>query len=272
MQLWVLGSGSRGNAVLLESGGTRVLVDAGFAPRELAARLARIGVAPESIAACVVTHEHGDHVRGAGAASLRWGWELYATAGTAAGCPELAAADARTVDAGAGWVVGAIELRTVPTPHDAAEPVAVIATALDSGARAAVCYDLGHATEPVRQALRDVDVLVLESNHDAAMLRSGPYPPSVCDRISGRNGHLSNQAAGGLARQSAHRHLAHVVLAHLSEQCNAPALAVEQMTAALARTTFRGQVTASSQHAPVGPFRPGARRRTAPATQLSLGL
>ena len=269
MRVWVLGSGSRGNAVLLESGDTRVLVDAGFAPRELAQRLAAVGVAPESIAACVVTHEHADHVKGAAAASARWGWQLYATTGTAAAGAALLDADVRAVDARAGFTVGGLELRTVPTPHDAAEPVAVVATARGSGARAAICYDLGHATEPVRQALRDADVLVLESNHDEGMLRSGPYPPSVCDRIAGRNGHLSNRAAGALARQCAHRQLGHVVLAHLSEQCNDARVAVEQMTVSLARTAFRGRVAAASQGSPVGPFVPGLRRA---AAQLSLGL
>jgi phosphoribosyl 1,2-cyclic phosphodiesterase len=273
VRLWVLGSGSRGNAVLLESGETRLLVDAGFGVRELALRLTAVGVAPESIQACVVTHEHADHVKGAAAASARWGWELYATAGTATNCPALGEADARTVDAGASFAIGEFDLRTVPTPHDAAEPVAVVVTARRTGAQAAVCYDLGHATDAVRQAVRGVDVLVVESNHDEAMLRTGPYPPSVCARIAGRDGHLSNRAAGALTRQVAHRGLGHVVLAHLSEQCNDARLAVAEMTQALARTTFRGAVHAACQQRPVGPFAPGAGRHRAPAAvQLGLGL
>lgn len=272
MRVWVLGSGSRGNAVLIECGDTRLVVDAGFPVRELAQRLAAVGVAPESIEACVVTHEHGDHVRGASAAAAKWGWALYATPGTAAACPALLAADARTVEAGTTFQVGRFDVRTVPTPHDAREPVAVVATARPTGARAAVCYDLGCATEPVRQALRGVDVLVLEANHDAGMLRGGPYPPSVCDRIASRTGHLSNRAAATLARESAHRALSHVVLAHLSEQCNQPSVAVGDVSAALARTAFRGRVDAAAQDAVVGPFLPGASRRAAAAEQLALGL
>ncbi len=272
MRVWVLGSGSRGNAVLLECGSTRLLVDAGFAPRELAQRLATVGVAPESIQACVVTHEHTDHVKGAAAAAATWGWQLYATAGTAAGPPALLDADARTVETGAAFAVGDFDVRTVPISHDAAEPVAVIATARSTGARAAVCYDLGVATEPVRNALREMDIIVLESNHDEMMLRAGPYPPSVCNRIASRHGHLSNRAAGLLARESAHRTLRHIVLAHMSVNCNDRALALRDMGAALARTAFRGRIDAAPQDAVLGPFTPAASRRTAVAEQLGFGF
>jgi phosphoribosyl 1,2-cyclic phosphodiesterase len=272
VRVWVLGSGSRGNAVLLECGDTRLLVDAGFAPRELAQRLASIGVAPQSIEACVVTHEHTDHGKGAATAAKRWGWALYATPGTAAACPALLEADARTVEAGSTFAVGRFDVRTVPTPHDAAESIAVVATARPTGARAAVCYDLGAATDPVRQALREVDVLVLESNHDEGMLWSGPYPPSVCNRIAGRHGHLSNVAAGRLARESVHRTMSHVVLAHLSENCNDHGVAVRGMTAALARTSFRGRIDAALQHAAVGPFSPIPSRCVPVAEQLGLGF
>ena len=272
VRVWTLGSGSRGNAVLIECGETRLLVDAGFAPRELARRLAIIGVAPESIEACVVTHEHIDHVKGAAAAARRWGWSLYATGGTVGAASELADADARTIAAGDTFSVGRLDVRAVPTSHDAAESIAVVATVRTTGARAAVCYDLGAATEPVRAALRGVDVLVLESNHDEGMLWGGPYPPSVCNRIASRTGHLSNRAAASLARDSAHRSLRHVVLAHLSEHCNDRAVAVRGMTDALARTAFRGRVDAAPQHAPAGPFEPLAGRRVPAAEQLALGL
>ncbi|HEY0778947.1 MAG TPA: MBL fold metallo-hydrolase, partial [Gemmatirosa sp.] len=189
VRLWVLGTGSRGNAVLLESGDARLLVDAGFGVRALAERLAAARVAPESIAACVVTHEHADHVKGVRHAAARWGWAVHATHGTAGACPGVRASNVTTFAAGASFRVGPFEVQTVATPHDAAESVAVTVTA-DSGARAAVCYDLGHASDAVRAAIADIDLLVLESNHDEAMLRAGPYPPSVADRIAGRFGHL----------------------------------------------------------------------------------
>jgi phosphoribosyl 1,2-cyclic phosphodiesterase len=272
VRLWVLGSGSRGNAVLVESGETRVLVDAGFQPRELARRLGAVGIAPESVRACVVTHEHGDHVRGAAAAAAQWGWELHASAGTAQACAALLAAGARTFEPGATFAVGGIEVRTVPTPHDAAAPVAVVATATRSGARAGICYDLGHATDAVRVAMRELDVLVLEANHDEGMLRGGPYPPSVQGRIASRTGHLSNRAAAALARQCANPNLRHVVLAHLSEVCNDQAVAAAAVTEAMAGTRFRGKVHTAAQDACVGPFLPRATRCAPASAQLSLGF
>ena len=270
MRLWVLGSGSRGNAVLIECGDTRVLVDAGFTPRELETRLAAAGVAPQSIRACVITHEHSDHVRGAAAAAAKWGWALHASDGTAEACPALAEADARTFEPGATFAVGEIELRTIPTPHDASAPVAVVAMSTRSGARAGVCYDLGHASDPVRVAMRELDLLVLESNHDTAMLEVGPYPPSVRRRISGRTGHLSNAAAARLARESATYNLKHVVLAHLSESCNEPTVAERAVSEALANTRFRGKVTVATQYAVVGPFTPRLARCGPAPQQLSL--
>ena len=270
MRLWVLGSGSRGNAVLIECGDTRVLVDAGFTPRELAGRLAAAGVAPQSIRACVITHEHTDHVKGACAGAAKWGWALHASEGTAEACPALLAADARTFEPGACLSVGGLELRTVPTPHDATSPVAVVATSSRSGARAGVCYDLGHASDPVKVAMRELDLLVLEANHDETMLRVGPYPPSVQGRIAGRRGHLSNGAAARLARDSASFNLKHVVLAHLSESCNEPALAERTVSEALAATKFRGRVHVATQHAVVGPFTPRMARCGPAPQQLSL--
>ena len=271
MRLWVLGTGSRGNAVLLESDGARIIVDAGFGVRALAERLAAGRVAPESIDACVVTHEHADHVKGVRHAASRWGWAVHASSGTAAAHAPLRASNASTFAAGAAFRVGPFAVQTVATPHDAAESVAVVVTA-DSGARAGVCYDLGHAPDAVRLALADLDLLVLESNHDEAMLRAGPYPPSVAERIAGRFGHLSNRAAGALARQVAGPGLRHVVLAHLSESCNEPRLASADVGATLARTRFRGAITTALQDVVVGPFVAAAHKRVAGVEQLALGL
>ena len=272
MKLWVLGSGSKGNAVLLECGDSRVLVDAGFPIRDLATRLAAAGVAPQSVEGVVITHEHTDHVKGACAAAKRWGWSLFATEGTARGFPLLLGADVATFEPGATLTVGRFELRTVPTLHDAEEPVAVVATSRVTGARAGICYDLGCITDPVRSAFRDLDVLVLEANHDEGMLRAGPYPPSVSSRIASRHGHLSNRAAAAMARDAAHAHLNHVVLAHLSEVCNDPREAASTVADGLARTRFSGMVSVSSQHAVAGPFVPRLGRRRAASEQLGLGI
>lgn len=270
MKLWVLGSGSKGNAVLLESGDARILVDAGFAPRTLAQRLSAIGVQPGSISACVLTHEHGDHVRGAAAASAKWGWQLHATAGTAAGAHGgLPAERLQTFAAGAELDVAGFTLATHASPHDAREPVVLVATDRRSGARAGIMYDLGHVPPALRDACTELDLLLIEANHDEGMLHSGPYPASVRARIASRSGHLSNRSAGELARHAVNRNLAHVVLAHLSENCNDHGIAVNTVRGALGRSSYRGQVTPAMQHAPTGPFLPRASR-VAAAAQLSL--
>jgi phosphoribosyl 1,2-cyclic phosphodiesterase len=271
MKVWVLGSGSRGNAVLLECGDTRVLIDAGFPPRELARRLTSTGVAPASIAACLITHEHTDHVRGAAACAAKWGWQLYASEGTIGAYPSLGEADARGFEAGASLRVGQLELRSVPAPHDSADPVVFVATSTPSGVRAGICYDLGVVTDAVRGAFRDLDILVLESNHDEGMLRAGPYPPVVCNRIASRTGHLSNRAAAAFARECVNPNLAHVVLAHLSENCNEADVAARATTERLQSTRFRGTVGVALQDTVVGPFTAKASRM-ARAEQLALGL
>ncbi len=270
MKVWVLGSGSRGNATVIDNGATRVLVDAGFSSRELKRRLATAGIAPESIEALIVTHEHADHVCGAARSAQRWRWAVHATAGTVESAPDLVAADVRTFDAGATLTLGTMRVQTVPISHDATDPVAVVATDIVSGSRAAVVVDLGRMTTHLRDAMRDLDILVLESNHDEAMLARGPYPISVQRRIAGVTGHLSNREAGMIARVCAHSGLQHLVLAHLSEQCNTPDHALASVSAALARSRFRGRVTAASQDVVHGAFVAG--RRGGRAQQLTLAL
>jgi phosphoribosyl 1,2-cyclic phosphodiesterase len=255
MKLWVLGSGSSGNAVLLESEGTRLLVDAGFGPRPLAARLKLAGVDARSIAACIITHDHSDHVCGARKAALRWGWQIFATDGTAA-APDLAGIAVTTFAPGDTFRVGSFEVQTVTTPHDAADPVGIVATALRTGGRAGICYDVGHASDGVRTLCQGVDVLVLEANHDEGMLWAGPYPPWLCKRIASKTGHLSNRAAADVARQTVTPRLAHLVLAHLSEKNNTPVLADRTVRSALRPTGFQGKLTTARQDAVLGPFMP----------------
>jgi phosphoribosyl 1,2-cyclic phosphodiesterase len=268
----VLGTGSRGNAVLFESGTARLVVDAGFGVRALETRLRAAGVAPESVGACVITHEHADHVRGAAPATAKWGWALHATAGTIAACPALAAAGAHAFNAGGTLDLHGFTVETAATSHDARESVALAVTAQATGARAAVCYDLGTAGDPVRALLDACEAVVLEANHDEGMLRAGPYPPSVSARIGGRHGHLSNAAAGRLARDVARAGLRHVVLAHLSESCNEPQLAAGTVQSALASTRFRGAVAPAPQDGIFGPLALVARRAGRDPGQLSLGF
>lgn len=242
MRTWLLGSGSRGNATVIESGDTRVLIDAGFPRRVLARRLEAAGIAPESISALVLTHEHNDHACGARSSAKRWGWPVYATSGTLAQCPDLV--DALPISATATMGLGAIDLEAFPVPHDATSPIALVATERTTGARLGLAYDFGHVTDGVRTALERVDVLVVESNHDEMMLRACHYPPGVRWRIAGPRGHLSNRAAAELVRSIAWRGLRQVVLAHLSETANEPEFAVAAM-----RKAWRGDLTAAPQDA-----------------------
>jgi phosphoribosyl 1,2-cyclic phosphodiesterase len=270
MKVWVLGSGSRGNATVIDNGSTRVLVDAGFSARELKRRLSVAGLAPESIEAVIVTHEHTDHAGGAARAARRWKWSVHATPGTVAGAPELTEANVRMFSAGTTLTFGTMSVLTISTSHDAADPVAVVATDVTSGARAAVVLDLGRMTSRLRDAIRETEILILESNHDEQMLADGPYPMSVQRRIASGTGHLSNREAGIAARACVHAGLQHIVLAHLSEQCNTVDHALASTSAALARSRFRGRVTAASQEAVHGAF--VATSRGGRAVQLALGI
>jgi phosphoribosyl 1,2-cyclic phosphodiesterase len=271
VKLWVLGSGSAGNAVLVECGDTRVLVDAGFGPRELASRLQTIGVAPASIAACVVTHEHTDHVKGAAAAARKWGWSLFASAGTIDAWPELQEAACTAVAPGASVAMSRLSMTAYATPHDSASPIGVRLACVETGANAVICTDVGHVSDGVRALCAGADLLVLESNHDEELLRTGPYPAFVRARIASRTGHLSNRASAQLARDVVHRDLAHVVLAHLSEKCNDHGVAHRAMSEQLRRTRFRGGVSVAMQHGVVGPFLPRSGRST-PDAQYALAL
>jgi phosphoribosyl 1,2-cyclic phosphodiesterase len=251
VRLTVLGSGSRGNALLLEAGGDALLVDAGFSFRDLLRRLAAAGRDPATIRAIALTHEHGDHARGAGRAAAAWRVPLCASAGTLAALGDRAgAAETVALPASRRVSCGAFALTAYPTAHDAADPV-VLVVEDGEGRRTGVAYDVGSPTAALRLACRDLDALVLEANHDEVMLRASGYPASVRARIAGHGGHLSNTQAAALAAEVAHAGLAVVVLAHLSDRCNTPALAHDAVAAALAGTAFRGTILVAAQDSPL---------------------
>lgn len=255
MRLWTLGSGSKGNALLLECGETRILVDAGFSARRIGERLAAVGVDPHSIGALLLTHEHSDHVSALEGVVKRWRWPVYLTRGTALGAADaLGGATTQEVTAGGTFSIGSLSITAVRTSHDAAEPVAYVATSERSGMRMAIVTDLGVVTNPVREAVRHVDVLVVESNHDEVMLQTGPYPYHLKRRVAGDRGHLSNRAAGELVAECNHRGLQQVVLAHLSETNNTPAMALDAMRGVARKARFKGVLSAAPQHDVAGPF------------------
>lgn len=265
MRVCTLASGSKANATLIESGATRLLVDCGLGPRILARRLAEAGVTPESIQAVVITHEHIDHIKGLAQAVAKWRWPVVSTAGTLAGIADLPADRLLATAYGAPRAIGECTVELVAVPHDAAEPAAVVITAQRTGARVGVATDLGHVPDGLGAAFERLDALVFESNHDEVMLRNGPYPPFLQARIASSTGHLSNRQSGELLQRAAHRGLRHVLLAHLSQQNNAPDVAHAAARDALRRTAFKGTLACASQD---GLTWPG----TAGAGQIELGL
>ena len=273
MRVAALGSGSRGNSVLVEAGETRVLVDAGLSGRQIARRLETLRIEPRSVAAIIVTHEHRDHTRGVGVAARRWGWPLYMSRRTAASCQDLLSGreEIRTFEREAAFRVGRLEVRAFLTSHDAADPLAVTLSDSASGLKLGVATDLGRPTGPVRAALQGCHFLVLEANHDDLLLRDGPYPWSVKDRIGGSRGHLSNRMAAELAVELHHPELGGILLAHVSEECNDGGLAVRTVAEALAGVDYRGLVEVATQERPTRLFDvAGLRLRALGAEQLPL--
>lgn len=252
MKVACLGSGSRGNSVLVEAGDTVILVDAGFSGVEMERRLARLGIEPERVAGVVVTHEHRDHTSGVGVAARRWGWPLHLTRATADACATLLMGDETlTFHArDARFTIGDLSVQLVPTCHDAGDPVAVHLTCGRSGFRAGIATDIGRATTAVRAAFRDCHFLVLEANHDEVRLRQARYPWSVKQRIGGSRGHLSNRLAGELAAELHHPLLGGILLAHLSQECNDEEVARTEVERTLRKLSFRGRVAVASQDEP----------------------
>ncbi len=252
MRLGVLGSGSAGNSVLVESGETRILVDAGFSARELARRLESMDRSPESISAIVITHDHGDHTRGMGVFARRFGTPIYITEPTRVACSRLLRGDERIEAYRPGYPVTIGDLRVEPfiTVHDAVDPVAVAVVETATELRLGIATDLGRPTTQVRHALARSDFLILEANHDEAMLHSSPYPHAVRRRIASSHGHLSNHAAASFAEELLHPRLTGVLLAHLSRECNTPDLALEVVGTRLRAAGFQGLVAVAEQDEP----------------------
>ena len=233
MRFASLGSGSQGNALLIESGGTRVLLDCGFAPGEITSRLARIGLEASGLDAIIVTHEHGDH--GGGVAKLASSFDIavYLTRGTlsALGAEGRSIPRKVLIDPYTTFAIDGIEVRPFPVPHDAREPVQFVLT--DGAARLGVLTDTGEPTPHIAQSLSGAHALVLECNYDPDMLRSGPYPVHLKNRIAGRLGHLANAASAELVGAMDCSRLQHLVAAHLSQTNNTPELARAALAGAL---------------------------------------
>ena len=219
-----LGSGSSGNALVVECGKTRVMMDCGFSVAETRERLERSGLAPKDLAGIVVTHEHDDHLGGVAAFAKKHAIPVHLTRGTGMSLPEdFPAVLVRYIDSHSPFAIEAILVEPFPVPHDAREPVQYRFS--DGDARLGVVTDLGCITQHVVDCLSGCEALVIECNHDLDMLMGGAYPFSLKQRVSGRFGHLSNADAGHLVSCLDRSRLRHLIAAHLSQQNNRAELA-----------------------------------------------
>ncbi len=250
----MLGSGSRGNSTLVATERTRLLIDTGFSKRETLARLAAIGERADAFDAAVISHEHSDHVNGLRGLSNHLRIPVFLSAATKAAISW--AAELKQVDIftpGRKFCVGDIEITPFSIPHDAQDPVAF--TLETQGLKIGIVTDLGYVPEIVRQHVRGCHFLVFESNHDLEMLRVGPYPWHIKQRVMGRQGHLSNNATGEFLTSDYDGSAAVLVLAHLSEQNNHPEIARLSAVEALERRpNGRPELHLASQSTPTKVF------------------
>lgn len=276
LRVTVLGSGSRGNAVLVEGQDTTILVDAGFNPRALTRRLLLAGKQPAQIQALVLTHEHTDHACGAAAGCARWSWPLHATAGTLNALPDSASYPNNQLHVATPhqeFRIGELSIVATPVPHDANEAVALVIMDSATGCRVGIATDLGHVPDTLCKQFERLDVLVIESNHDEKMLADGPYPWILKRRIGSQLGHLSNRQAAAFIAQCSHRSLRSVILAHLSETNNTPDIAVLAAMTALRKAGWRrDDVWAAHQTEIRGPYATNANGVSAGAVQLGFGF
>ena len=232
-------SGSNGNAIYVEAEGVRLLFDAGISGQAAQQRLARHDRDIREVDALILSHDHVDHVRCAGIYQRKFGLPIYVTRTThrAIWCDLGELTDVRYFRAGGSIGFGPVTVHTLRTPHDAADAVVFVVEA--DRRKLAVFTDLGHPFDRLARTLEEVDAAYLESNYDADMLANGPYPDFLKERIAGGGGHLSNDQAADVVRQSAHGRLQWVTLAHLSEDNNTPETALETHREAVgSRMTF----------------------------------
>lgn len=231
MKFASLGSGSKGNATLVESANHCLMVDCGFTVKETERRLQRLGRSASDLDAILVTHEHSDHIKGVMPLARKYRIPVYASHGTAM-YQELGEKEYyRPINLHRKWSVGDIEVTPVAVPHDSREPCQFVFR--QQGRTFGLLTDLGSITTHVVEHYRDCDALLLECNHDEEMLANGPYPPMLKRRVGGDWGHLSNRQAAGLLSGICRERLQHLVMAHLSEKNNTRALAEQAVAGVL---------------------------------------
>lgn len=227
------GSGSEGNALIVESGTTRILIDCGFTLKELKLRLARLGVAPETLSAILVTHEHSDHASGVARLARQFAIPVWLTYGTLRMIgAELSQHNRLHFLAGGQCVqIGDLEVEAFTVPHDAREPVQYVVG--NGQRRLGVLTDTGCSTPHIEACLSGCDALVLECNHEGELLQNGPYPPGLKKRVASRVGHLDNAAAARILANIDCSRLQHLIAAHISQRNNTPLHAQQALSRVL---------------------------------------
>lgn len=246
-----LGSGSRGNATLVEADDQRVLIDCGFTIKETESRLQRLGVSADSLTALLVTHEHGDHSKGVGRLARKYQLPVFCSFGTfhavSSGRNAIDNASFHEIRPGRCFHIGSLEVLPVAVPHDAKEPCQFL---LSYAAKTlGILTDLGSITEHVVAAYMPCDALLLECNHDPTMLANGPYPESLKRRVGGHLGHLNNQQSAQLLQRLDVPRLQHVALSHISEKNNTTALALMAVSPYFSPQQLEQSVFIASQQA-----------------------
>ncbi|MDA2912455.1 MBL fold metallo-hydrolase [Acidobacteriia bacterium AH_259_A11_L15] len=262
VELTILGSGSAGNLAFLSTERTRLLIDAGLSKRETLKRMETAGLRPNGLAGIVVSHEHNDHAAHLGALAEEFNAPVYLAEGTREALPEARVLPrVERFRPGHRFVVGDIEMVPFAVPHDANEPVAFRVET--QGVKLVLAVDLGFLTGLVKQQLRGCDCLILEANHDTEMLRRGPYPWFIKQRVMSRLGHLSNEAVADFLECDFDGSAAYLVLAHLSQNNNSPEIARLAAEQALERRRARfplslvrdPEIRVAPRRAPLAPLR-----------------
>ena len=233
MRFASLGSGSEGNALVVQVGQTCVMMDCGFTLIEAESRLQRLGLSAERLSGIVVTHEHGDHISGVAGLARKYAVPVWLTHGTRQMCSKKFTGISGVTDITPyhPFAIGDLQVLPYVVPHDAAEPVQYVFS--DGARRLGVLTDVGRSTPHIEAVLNGCEALVLECNHDRDMLANSAYPPSLKQRVGGRFGHLNNNEAGALLASLDNSRLQHIVAAHLSRKNNTRELAIAALSAAL---------------------------------------
>lgn len=235
MQIHILASGSSGNAVFIEMGGHKILIDAGISTRRIEQSLAAVGLEVSQLDAVLITHEHVDHVKGLDVLVRRYKLPVYTRAATweKIPCRDKLPQEC-CCELGDSLDIGSLKIEPFPISHDAADPVGFVL--LQGRQKWVLATDLGEVTPAVETALAYADNIILEANHDPLMLKEGPYPGYLKRRISGPQGHLSNQDAGRVLARISRQGKMQVFLAHLSQQNNFPHLALQTVAEILQKS------------------------------------